>query len=94
MTRRLHEAARQSAAEQKDRLAAIPAARLFVATVKTVAANAAADGTHSTVTVTWNGGDYLAASYADGITFAAGDVVLCALFKHQLRILSRQVGFP
>ena len=94
MTRRLHEAARQSAAEQRDRLAAIPASRRFVATVKTVALGAAADGTHAAITVTWNGSDCLAASYADGITFAPGDVVECDLFKNQLRILSRQVGFP
>jgi hypothetical protein len=90
---RLHEAARQSAAEQRDRFAAIPTVRMFDAIVKTVATAAAADGVHATVTVTWNGGDYLAASYDDG-TYTPGDVVVCALFKQQLRILSRQVGFP
>jgi hypothetical protein len=92
-SRRLTQAAFRFADRNSERLAALPATRQILATVSTVTPDAAADG-NALVTVTWRGGDYECAGYANSYTPVAGDRVLCALVDDQLIVAFRLVGYP
>lgn len=93
MTRALHQAARRFADGQSDRLAAVPTARLILATVANVIPGNSEDG-NATVTVTWRGEDIDVSSYGSTYTPAVGHRVLCAYVDSQLIVIDRQIGFP
>lgn len=66
-----------------------------VASVSTVIPNGAASGTDALISVTYDGSETTAAGYAEGLSVAVGNRVLCALTDdHQLFILCRIVGQP
>ena len=93
MSRALQQAARRFADGQSDRLAAVPSARLILATVANVIPGNSEDG-NATVSVTWRGEDLEVSSYGSTYTPAVGHRVLCALVESQLIIFDRQIGFP
>jgi hypothetical protein len=86
-------AARRFADQNSARLAEIPAAKLFAATVVSVVAGAASDG-NAVVTVRWRGKDIKVAGYGAHYTPAVGHAVTCALFDDQTRIVQRDIGQP
>lgn len=75
------------------RIAEIPAAPMFRATVTAVTAGAGSGG-GARVTVTWRGSAQNVADYPDSYTPAVNHRVLCALVDNQLSILHRCIGYP
>lgn len=92
-TRRGDRIARAMADQQSRRLATIPAAKLFRATVTTVTAAAASDG-NALVTVTYRGTETPVADYPDSYSPTVNDRVLCALVDGQPSILHHGIGYP
>jgi len=93
MNRDLALAARRFADAQSDRLAAVPASRLFRATVSDVIPGGAADG-NALVRVLWRGAEFDVADYPDSYTPAVNHRVLCALVDNQPSILHHGIGHP
>ena len=90
----LAEAARAFADSHSQRLADIPAARMFKATVTTVTPGAAADG-HALVKVTMRDREMPVNDYPDTYTPGVGDRVRCAFDQdNELTILHRCIGAP
>ena len=83
-------AARRNADQMTALLAEIPASRVLRATVASVTAGGAGDGT-ALVTVTWRGGQY-EATYGAHYTPVVGHRVLCVIVDNQLEIVQRTVG--
>lgn len=92
-TARLQAAARRLADQNSRRLADVPAARMFRATITDVVAGAGGGG-GARVTVTWRGAEVTIADYPDSYTPALGHRVLCALVDNQASILHRGIGYP
>jgi hypothetical protein len=84
---------RRSADAQGDRIAeAIPTTG-FLATVTSVAANAATDG-NARVQVRWRGGVITASGYASSYTPVVGHRVKCDYIDNQVLIAYRVIGSP
>jgi hypothetical protein len=82
--RRLQRAAHRDADQQTAALAGLYTGKWVVGTVSDVAAGTASDGL-AVVSVTYRGGESVAAAWNVAATFAVGDTVLCALTDdHQL----------
>lgn len=94
-SRKLSQAAWRSEDQQSERLAQAADTGHRVATVSAVVPNGAASGTEALISVAYDGGETTAAGYAEGLSVAVGDRVLCALTgDHQLFIVNRIVGQP
>ena len=91
--RALASAARRHADRTSDRIAAIPASRMVVASVAAVTAGAAGDG-NALVTVTYDGATVTAAGYAASYTPVVGHRVLCAIPDRQVIVVCRVIGYP
>lgn len=90
---RASQAARRLADQQSDRLAELPATRLFRSTVTTVTAGAAVDGS-AVIAITWHGQECTVADYPDSYAPASGDRVMCALVDGGLSVLHHCIGTP
>lgn len=91
-SRKLAQAAWRSADEQSDRFAEAARSPMRIATVSTVIPNGAASRVDPLISVTYDGSETTAAGYADGLSVAVGNRVLCVLEGQQLFILCRIVG--
>lgn len=83
-SRAVAQAARRFIDQQSQKLAEIPAARPFLATVTNVAGTA--------ITVRWRGGLLVATAAGASYTPAVDDRVLCLLIDDQLVILDQLIG--
>lgn len=86
MNRALASAVNRLADQNSDRLADIPAARLFRATVVAVAAGASPGG-NALLTLRWRGQEITASDYGAHYTPAVGQRVTCALFEDQVSVI-------
>lgn len=91
-SREVARTSRRLADQQSAKLAAIPAARLFFATVVS-SAPGGSDG-NWTITINWKGTQMKASGYPAYYSAAANDRVLCALVDGQPEILHHSIGHP
>jgi len=92
-SRPLQRAVRQMADRNAAALAAIPASRIFIATVAAVTPGGASDG-NALVQIRWRDSIVTANAYGSTYTPAVGHRVLCALIDNQLIVTDRLIGAP
>lgn len=91
LSRQLEQALRQSADQQSDQVAAIPADKLLILTVTAVTEGASPKG-NAVLEVDWGGADVPVTDYAAAYTPGVGDRVVCVHIDNQLIVLDVLAG--